>query len=129
MRIGVIGCGVIGLTTAYFLRQHGYDVSLIDRQGGHGRETSFAHGALLTPGMPERWNASGCWRVLLASSGRTDAPLQLRLAALPSLGSWGFTFLKNSKAAAFLKHTLAFSIPHAFARPGHYDPRRFQPID
>jgi len=101
MKVTVIGSGLIGLTSAYFLKQRGHDVTVIDRQDGPGRETSFANGALLTPSMPEPWNAPGCWRVLLSSLGRSDAPLQLRLKALPGLAGWGITFLRNSAPAAF----------------------------
>jgi D-amino-acid dehydrogenase len=106
MKIVVIGSGLIGVTTAYFLRRGGHDVTVIDREVGPGRETSFANGALLTPSMSEPWNAPGCWRVLLASLGRSDAPLQLRLRSLPLLAGWGVTFLRNSKTAAFERNTI-----------------------
>jgi D-amino-acid dehydrogenase len=101
MKIVVIGAGLIGLTSAYFLNARGHEVVVLDRQAGAGRETSFANGALLTPSMPEPWNAPGCWRVLLSSLGRSDAPLQLRLEALPTLGGWGVRFLRNSSIARF----------------------------
>jgi D-amino-acid dehydrogenase len=107
MKVLVIGSGLIGLTTAYFLKQRGHDVTVIDRQEGPARETSFANGALLTPSMPEPWNAPGCWRVLLSSLGRSDAALQLRLKALPALAGWGITFVRNSAPAAFERNTLA----------------------
>src|SRR6266581_3443585 len=83
MKVIVIGSGLVGLTTAYFLQRSGHKVTVIDRQEGPGRETSFANGALLHPSMPEPWNAPGCWRALLGSLGRPDAALQLRLQALP----------------------------------------------
>jgi D-amino-acid dehydrogenase len=107
MRIVVIGAGLIGVTTAYLLRRRGHEVSVVDRQEGPGRETSFANGALVTPSMPEPWNAPGSWRVLLGSIGRSDAPLQLRLKALPSLAGWGIRFLGNSRAAAFERNTVS----------------------
>jgi len=106
MKVIVIGSGLIGLTTAYFLRRHGHEVTVIDREEGPGRETSFANGALLTPSMPEPWNAPGSWRVLLRSLVRSDAALQLRLRALPSLGTWGVRFLANSKPALFERNTV-----------------------
>lgn len=107
MKIIIIGSGLIGVTTAYFLRRRGYEVTVIDREEGPGRETSFANGALLTPSMPEPWNAPGCWRVLLASLGRKDAAMQLRMRALPALLGWGVEFLRNSKAAAFERNVLS----------------------
>jgi D-amino-acid dehydrogenase len=99
MRVLIVGSGLIGVTTAYFLRRCGHEVTVLDREGGPGRDTSFANGALLTPSMAEPWNAPGSWRVLLASLGRPDAAMQLRLRALPALAGWGITFLRNSKAA------------------------------
>jgi len=106
MKIAVIGAGLIGTTTAYLLRRRGHEVVVFDRQAGPGREASFANGALITPGMPEPWNAPGSWRVLLGSIGRSDALLQLRLKALPSLAGWGIRFLINSRVAAFERNTV-----------------------
>ncbi len=107
MKILIIGGGLIGVTTAYFLRRRGYEVTVIDREVGPGRGASFANGALLTPSMPEPWNAPGCWRVLLASLGRPDAAMRLRLRALPALLGWGVEFLRNSAAAAFERNVLS----------------------
>lgn len=106
MKVLVIGCGLIGITSAYFLRQRGHEVTVIDREEGAGLETSFANGALLTPSMAEPWNAPGCWRVLLASLIRSDAALQLRLRTLPTLANWGLGFLRNSRPTAFARNTL-----------------------
>jgi D-amino-acid dehydrogenase len=107
MKIIVIGSGLIGVTTAYFLSQHGHQVKVVDREEGPGRETSLANGALLTPSMAEPWNAPGSWRVLLASLCRSDAALQLRLRALPGLACWGAEFLRNSKAEIFERNALS----------------------
>ncbi len=101
MKIVIVGCGVIGVTTAYCLRRRGHEVTVIDRESGPGLETSFANGGLLTPSMPDPWNAPGSWRVLLGSLGRSDAALQLRLRTLPALVGWGFQFLRNSRPAVF----------------------------
>lgn len=106
MKIVVIGSGLLGVTTAYFLRRRGHEVTVIDREEGPGRQTSFANGSLLTPSMSDPWNAPGSWRVLLASLGRSDAAMQLRLRALPGLAAWGVAFLRNSSAATFERNTL-----------------------
>jgi D-amino-acid dehydrogenase len=107
MKILVIGSGLIGVTTAYLLGCRGHRVTVIDRQDGPGRETSFANGALLHPSMPEPWNAPGCWRVLLGSVGRSDAALKVRLRALPGLAGWGAAFLRNSRATTFERNALS----------------------
>jgi D-amino-acid dehydrogenase len=106
MRICVIGAGLLGLTSAYFLSEYGHDVVVVDRQSGPGLETSFANGGLLTPSMSDPWNAPGSWRVLLGSLLHSDSPLQLRFSALPSLGGWGLEFMRNAKAERYRRATL-----------------------
>jgi D-amino-acid dehydrogenase len=106
LRVLIIGAGLIGVTSAYSLRRRGHEVVVIDRESGPGRETSFANGSLLTPSMPEPWNAPGCWRTLLASLGRTDSPMQLRIKALPGLTRWGLRFLRNSSTARYQRNAI-----------------------
>ena len=106
MKILVIGSGLLGVCTAYFLQRRGHEVSVVDRSTGPGNETSFANGSLLTPSMSNPWNSPGCWRVLLSSLVRSDSPMQLRLAALPSLAGWGLRFLANSNAKKYRQSTL-----------------------
>lgn len=89
------------------LARAGHQVTVIDRQEGAGRETSFANGGFLSPSMPEPWNTPGCWRVLLGSLGRSDAPLQLRFKALPSLVGWGIAFLRNSEPSGFARNSVS----------------------
>jgi D-amino-acid dehydrogenase len=106
MKVTVIGAGLIGISTAYFLRLRGHDVTVIEREKGPGLQTSFANGALVTPSMPEPWNAPGCWRVLLGSLGRSDAPLRLRMDAIPGLTGWGIQFLRNSSPGRYQESCL-----------------------
>ncbi len=101
MKVIVLGSGLIGLTTAYYLARLNHEVAVIDREGGPGRETSFANGALLTPSMADPWNTPGSWKVLLASLCKSDSALQVRWRTLPSLTGWGLRFLVNSTAAAW----------------------------
>jgi D-amino-acid dehydrogenase len=107
MKIVVIGAGLAGITSAYFLNRRGHEVVVLERSDGVARETSFANGGMLTPGMCTPWNAPGVWRVLLASLGRSDAALQLRLGTLPRLLGWGMTFLRNSSAPSFARNHLS----------------------
>ena len=106
MKALILGSGLIGISSAYFLSRRGWEVTVLDRQEGPGLETSFANGSLLTPSMPEPWNAPGSWRVLLASIGRSDSPLKLRLGALPHLGAWGIEFLRNSSPQNYERNTV-----------------------
>lgn len=106
MKVIVIGSGLMGVTSAYFLTLRGHDVTVLERADGPARETSFANGAMLTAGMAEPWNGPGSWMELLTSPFRSDAALKLRPMALPSLLSWGIAFLRNSGAATFERNAL-----------------------
>jgi D-amino-acid dehydrogenase len=106
MKIVVIGGGLLGVTTAYFLARNGHRVTVLDREDGPGRGTSFANATLLTPSMTEPWNAPGSWRALLASLVGSHTAIQVRLGTLPGLGRWGLAFLRNSRARAFERNTL-----------------------
>lgn len=101
----VLGAGVIGVTTAYFLARSGHDVVVIDRQPGAGLETSFANGALVTPGMSDPWAAPGIPGLILRHLGREDAPFLLRLRALPGMVGWGLLFLRNCEPARWRGNT------------------------
>ncbi len=91
----VLGAGVIGVTTAYFLARGGHDVTVLDRQPAAGLETSFANGALVTPSMSDPWAAPGIPSLILKHLGQEDAPFLLRLGALPGMVGWGLRFLRN----------------------------------
>ena len=59
MKIIVLGAGVIGVTTAYYLARAGAEVRVLDRQPGPGMETSFANAGELSYGMTSPWAAPG----------------------------------------------------------------------
>ena len=97
----VVGCGLAGLTCAYFLRQHDLEVTVIDRQAAPARETSYANGSMMTPSLADPWNAPGVLGALVRSLGQEDSPMLLRLKAIPSLVVWGLQFLGNATKSGF----------------------------
>jgi len=107
MRVLVIGCGIAGVTAAYFLRARGADVIVIDRAPAPARETSYANGSMITPSLADPWNAPGVFGQLARSLGREDAAMLLRVGALPSLLGWGIRFLRHSRERDFLESFLA----------------------
>lgn len=96
MRIVVIGGGVIGTTTAYWLARDGHAVTLIERGHELAAEGSFANGGMLHASHGEPWNSPQAVRQFLAWIGREDSPLLLRPSRLPHLARWGLAFLRNS---------------------------------
>lgn len=101
MRVIVIGSGLMGVTTAWFLARDGLNVTVVDRAAEPAQGTSFANAGMLTPSMADPWNAPGVLRHILGWLGHEDAPLLLRLSALPSLFGWGLSFLAHSQPARF----------------------------
>ena len=104
MKTLIIGAGVLGVTTAWYLQRYGIDVTVLERNKGPGLECSFANGGGLTAGIPEPWNAPGIHKVLLQSLGRQDAPILLRLKAIPGMLSWGLRFILASRQEAFIEN-------------------------
>lgn len=101
MRVIVIGCGLAGITTAYFLREQGADVTVIDRAAAPARETSFANGSLLTPSLADPWNSPGIFTTLMRSLGDEKASMLLRPGQLPHIWRWGLKFIANSSRSRY----------------------------
>lgn len=59
MRVIVLGSGVVGVTTAYYLAKAGHDVTVVDRQPGPALETSFGNAGQISPGYASPWAAPG----------------------------------------------------------------------
>lgn len=104
MKIIIIGAGVIGSTTAYYLAKSGHEIEVIDRQEGPALETSFANAGMLTPSMADPWNAPGIFKTLVSTIGNPHSPFLLRLKALPSLLGWGVSFLNNSREKLYIEN-------------------------
>lgn len=97
MRVLVIGGGVIGTTTAWFLHRDGHEVTVVDRERSLAAEGSFANGGLLHASHTEPWNTPAAVGQLLRWLGREDSPLLLRPAQIPRLVFWGLGFLRYSR--------------------------------
>lgn len=107
MKVIVIGCGLAGLSSAYYLAQRDAQVQVIDRCAGPALETSFANGSMITPSLADPWNAPGVLGSLVRSLGREDSAMLLRPRALPSLFGWGLQFIRQSSRARFEASFLA----------------------
>ncbi len=101
MKIIIIGSGLLGLASAYYLSKQGHEVRVIDRQSGPAKETSFANAGVLHPSQASPWNHPGIGREILGWMGKEDSPFLLRPSALPSLWRWGIAFLRNARPEHF----------------------------
>ena len=106
MRVIVLGGGVVGVTTAFFLLQDGHEVTLVERQPGVARECSHANGGFVAISQAVPWSAPGGPVKTLTTMTRPDAPILIHLRQVPRIWRWGLDFLRASRAEAVLgKHT------------------------
>ncbi len=95
MHVMVLGAGIIGVTTAWYLRQAGHQVTVVDRNAGPAREASYANGGQISVSHAEPWaNPSTPWKVLRGLT-RDDAPLRLRPQLDPEQWRWVLRFLRE----------------------------------
>jgi D-amino-acid dehydrogenase len=94
----VLGGGIIGVTTAYFLAKAGEDVTVLERRSGVGLETSFANAGLVAPGHSYTWASPRAPLILLKSLFNDGQALRLKLIPDRRLYAWGWEFLKNCTA-------------------------------
>ena len=106
MHVVVLGAGLLGVTSAYFLRQQGHDVTVIDRQATPAAETSFANGGQISVSHAEPWANPGAPLKVLQWLGKEDAPLLFRLRADLRQWRWGLQFLRECTPAR-TRHNIA----------------------
>lgn len=96
MKVLVLGAGVVGVTTAWYLAKSGIEVEVVDRREAAGLETSFANGGQISVSHNEPWAHPAVLKKALSWLGQEDAPLLLRWRrADPYLWSWIARFLLN----------------------------------
>jgi D-amino-acid dehydrogenase len=93
MQVIVLGAGVIGTSSAWYLSQAGYDVLVVDRQAEPGLEASFANGGQISVSHTEPWANPTALLKILKWLGREDAPLLFRPHADIDQWFWGLRFL------------------------------------
>ncbi|MDI9332812.1 MAG: D-amino acid dehydrogenase [Cytophagales bacterium] len=99
MKVIVLGAGLLGVTSAYFLREQGHDVVVIDRQATPAAETSFANGGQISVSHAEPWANPSAPLKVLKWMGKEDAPLLFRLRADMRQWLWGLQFLRECTPA------------------------------
>lgn len=98
MRVVILGAGVIGVTSAWYLAQAGHEVVVIDRQAGPALETSFANAGEISPGYASPWAAPGIPAKALKWLFMEHAPLILRPQLDMAMLRWLVAMLGNCNA-------------------------------
>ena len=98
MRVIVLGSGVVGVTTAYYLAKAGHAVTVIDRQPGPGLETSFANAGQISPGYASPWAAPGIPLKAAKWLFQRHAPLAIRPDGSLFQLAWMWQMYRNCSA-------------------------------
>jgi D-amino-acid dehydrogenase len=101
MRVVILGAGVIGVTTAYYLAKRGVEVAVLDRQKGPGLETSFANAGELSYGMTSPWAAPGIPMKAVKWLFMKHRPLFIWPIISPRMWGWGLSMLANCNARSY----------------------------
>jgi D-amino-acid dehydrogenase len=116
VKIIVLGAGVVGVASAWYLAVAGHEVTVIDRQPGAGLEASFANGGQIAAGHAEPWAKPSVVPKIVGWLGREDAPLLFRPRASWEQWRWGLRFLYECLPGRFERHSRTLA---ALARYSH----------
>lgn len=101
MKVIVLGSGVIGVTTAYYLARQGHEVEVVDRQPAAALETSFANAGQISPGYSAPWAAPGIPVKAIKWLLSKHSPLVIRPRADPRQWLWVARMLRNCTSSAY----------------------------
>ncbi|CAB3907207.1 D-amino acid dehydrogenase [Achromobacter deleyi] len=101
MHVIVLGSGVIGTTTAYYLARQGAKVTVLDRQPGAAQETSYANAGQVSPGYSTPWAAPGIPLKAIKWLFKKHAPLAIRLDGSLYQLKWMAAMLANCSAERY----------------------------
>lgn len=98
MRIVVLGSGVVGVTSAWYLAQAGHEVTVIDREPGPAQETSAGNAGQISPGYATPWAAPGIPLKAIKWLFQRHAPLAINLDGSRFQLKWMWQMLRNCDA-------------------------------
>lgn len=101
MRVLVLGSGVVGVASAYYLARQGFEVVVVDRQDGPAMETSFANAGQVSPGYASPWAAPGVPLKAIKWLLQKHAPLAIKATADIDQYLWMAQMLRNCTASRY----------------------------
>lgn len=101
MKILVLGAGVVGVATAYYLWKDGHDVTVVDRQPGPALETSYGNAGGLCPSFAGPWAAPGMVAKVLKLSLQRNSPIRFSPMPEPRKLAWVLQWMRNCNAQRF----------------------------
>jgi D-amino-acid dehydrogenase len=101
MRVVILGSGVVGVTSAWYLARAGHEVTVIDREAGPALETSFANAGQISPGYASPWAAPGVPLKAVKWMFQKHAPLAIRLDGTQFQLQWMWQMLQNCTSGRY----------------------------
>lgn len=101
MKVLVLGSGVIGVTTAWYLAEAGHEVEVVERRSGPALETSFANAGEISPGYSSPWAGPGVPLKAIKWLLMRHGPLVLRPKPDPAMLEWLLRMLRNCTSARY----------------------------
>jgi D-amino-acid dehydrogenase len=101
MRVVILGSGVVGVTSAYYLARAGHEVTVVDREAGPALDTSFANAGQISPGYAAPWAAPGVPLKAVKWMFQKHAPLAIRLDGTQFQLRWMWQMLQNCTAERY----------------------------
>ena len=105
----VLGAGVVGVASAWYLAEAGHEVSVVERQPRAAMETSFANGGQISAGHAEPWAKPSVLPKILRWLGHEDAPLLFRARRDWAQWKWGLRFLVECLPGRFERNCRALA--------------------
>src|SRR5262245_45490607 len=106
MKTLVLGGGVVGVTTAYFLAKAGHEVTILEEKEGVGLEASAGNAGIIAPGHAFAWASPRAPRMLWESLRGAETAIRVKLGTDPRLYTWGLRFLRECTAPRARRNTL-----------------------
>ena len=101
MQVVVVGAGIVGVCTAWYLRERGFEVTVLDRQPAAACEASFGNAGVIAPGYVTPWAAPGMPLKVLSYLFRSESPVLFRPTADPALWRWLARWLRECDIERF----------------------------
>ena len=106
MKTLILGAGVVGVTTAYFLAKAGHEVTVVDEKDGVSLEASAGNAGIIAPGHAFAWASPRAPRMLWQSLRGAETAIRLKLGTDPRLYAWGLRFLRECTSERARRNTL-----------------------
>ncbi len=107
MKVVVLGAGLIGVASAYYLWRDGHDVEVIEQYAEPASVTSYANACLISASRALPWPTPIAYKAIWRALTDSSAPLRVKKIFDPALWRWGREFLSYANQRDYERLTKA----------------------